>query len=217
MTIKHSLALGTLFLGAFVLSTLAAPAEAQLSGGSIKELLGNASDAALDKLSQPGAFSADSAIRIALPGQADKLSGLMKLTDKAGLTNDISGSLNHAAEQAAGEAKPIFRSAIDKASLKDGVAIARGGNTGATDYLRKTSGGEITARLLPLVKAALDRSGVLKQTSQLSAFGMDEAKITDYVTKKTSDGIFTYVGREETRMRQDPLNSGKEILKGLKF
>ena len=34
---------------------------------------------------------------------------------------------------------------------------------------------------------------------------MDEAKLTDYVSNKTSDGIFTYVGREETRMRQNPL------------
>lgn len=203
--------------GIALVAATALPVQAQLSGTSLKGILGNASDAALDKLSKPGAFSADSAIRIALPGQADKLGGLMKLTDKAGLTNDISGSLNHAAEQAAGEAKPIFRSAIDKASMQDAVGIARGGDTGATDYLKKTSGGEITAKLLPLVKAALARSGVLKQTSQLSAFGMDEARITDYVTKKTSDGIFTYVGREETRLRKDPINTGKELMKGMKF
>ena len=204
-------------LATLVVVAVGQPVHAQLPGGSLKGMLANASDAALDKLSQPGAFSADTAIRIALPGQADKLGGLLKLTDKAGLTNDITGSLNRAAEQAAGEAKPIFRSAIDKASLQDAVGIARGGDTGATEYLRKTSGGEITAKLLPLVKAALERSGVLKQASQLSALGMDPARITDYVTRKTSDGIFTYVGREETRLRKDPINTGKELLKGLKF
>ncbi len=210
MTPRHLLALGTL-----ALAVIAAPVHAQ--GNSIKGMLGNASDAALDKLSQPGAFSADSAIKIVLPGQAEKLSGLMKLTDKAGLTNDISGSLNHAAEQAASEAKPIFRSAIDKASLNDAVTIAMGGNTGATDYLKKTSGPEIAAKLLPLVKAALDKSGVLKNASTLSSIGWDEKKLTDYVTGKTSDGIFTYVGREETKMRADPMSTGKEMLKGLKF
>ncbi len=192
------------------------PASAQVSGNALKNMLGNASDAALDKLSKPGAFSADSAIRIALPGQADKLAGLMKLTDQAGLTNDISGNLNRAAEQAAGEAKPIFRGAIDKASMNDAVDIAKGGDTGATDYLRKTSGSDIAAKLRPLVKAALDRSGLLKG-STLSSIGMGPDKLTEYVTGKTSDGIFTYVGREEKRLRQDPLNSGKELLKGLKF
>lgn len=210
MTPRHLLALGTL-----ALAVIAAPVHAQ--GISIKGMLGNASDAALDKLSQPGAFSADSAIKIVLPGQAEKLSGLMKLTDKAGLTNDISGSLNHAAEQAASEAKPIFRSAIDKASLNDAVTIAKGGDTGATDYLKKTSGPEIAAKLLPLVKAALDKSGVLKNASMLSSIGWDEKKLIDYVTGKTSDGIFTYVGREETKMRADPISTGKEMLKGLKF
>lgn len=210
MTPRHLLALGTL-----ALAVIAAPVHAQ--GISIKGMLGNASDAALDKLSQPGAFSTDSAIKIVLPGQAEKLSGLMKLTDKAGLTNDISGSLNHAAEQAASEAKPIFRSAIDKASLNDAVTIAKGGDTGATDYLKKTSGPEIAAKLLPLVKAALDKSGVLKNASMLSSIGWDEKKLIDYVTGKTSDGIFTYVGREETKMRADPISTGKEMLKGLKF
>jgi hypothetical protein len=207
----------TLAVAAAALAFVAAPVQAQVGAGSIKGMLANASDAALDKLSKPGAFSADAAIRIALPGQAEKLGALMKLTDKAGLTNDLSGSLNRAAEQAAGQAKPIFRSAIDKATMSDAVSVARGGDTGATDYLKRTSGGEILAKLQPLVKAALDKSGVLKQTAQLSSFGLDAAKLTDYVTQKASDGIFTYVGREEARLRQDPIGSGKELLKGLKF
>ena len=211
MSMRHAL-----FAGVVLIAAGSLPVHAQ-TGGSLKGMLGNASDAALDKLSKPGAFSADSAIRIVLPGQAEKLSGLMKLTDRAGLTNDIGGNLNHAAELAASEAKPIFRSAIDKASMSDAVGIAKGGDTGATDYLRKTSNDEITSRLLPLVKAALERAGVFKQSATLSAIGWDETRLTRYVTDKTSDGIFTYVGREETRMRQDPIGSGKELLKNLKF
>lgn len=201
---------------AVVLAVVATPIHAQ-SGASLKGLLGNASDAALDKLSQPGAFSADSAIRIGLPGGGSRLDGLMKLADRAGVTNDLQARLNDAAEKAASEAKPIFRSAIDRASMSDAVAIAKGGRTGATDYLRRTSGNEITAKLMPLVRGALDRAGVLRQAQQLSALGMDEKKIVAYVTGKTSDGIFTYVGREEERLRANPLESGKELLKGLKF
>jgi len=198
MSIRNALAIG------LVAVACSAPVHAQISGDSVKGLLGNASDSALDKLSRPGAFSADDAIRIALPGAGKNLSGLMKLTDKAGLTNDISGSLNRAAEQAAAEAKPIFRSAIDKMSLKDMGKIATGGKTAATDYLKT-----------PLVRAALDKTGVLKQTSQLSSLGYDDKKITDYVSQKTSDGIFTYMGREEEKARADPIGTGRAILKGL--
>ena len=61
------------------------------------------------------------------------------------------------------------------------------------------------------------RHARLTATSQLSSLGLTDAKLTDYVTQKTSDGIFTYVGREETRTRQDPAESGKALLKGLRF
>ena len=206
----------TLAIGAAASITAAPSAHAQLSGDGMKGMLGNATDAALDKLSKPGAFSADDAIRITVPG-AKGLGDLMKLTDRAGVTNDITGTLNRAAEQAAGEAKPIFRSAIDRMSMKDAVGIGTGGNTGATDYLRRSSGSEITAKIVPLVQAALAKSGVFQQTSSLSAVGMNQSKLTDYVAKKTSDGIFTYIGREETQIRQNPMESGKAILKGLKF
>ncbi len=202
---------------AFVFAVHSPPAIAQLSGAGLREMLGDASDSALDKLSKPGAFSADDAIRIALPGTGKGVGDLMDMASKAGLTGDINGALNRAAEQAAGQAKPIFRSAINKASFSDAVNIARGGNTGATDYLKKSTAAEIKAKLLPLVKAALEKSGVMKQASQLSALGMNESRLTEYVTGKTSDGIFTYVGREETRMRKDPIGTGSTLLKGLKF
>jgi hypothetical protein len=199
------------------LTFVAPPTFAQLSGDGLKNVLGNASDAALDQLSKPGAFSADAAIRIVLPGPSKGVGDLMKLADRAGVTNDLSGSLNRAAEEAAGQAKPIFRAAIDRLSLKDTVGIATGGDTAATDYLRKSSAAEIVAKLTPLVKTALAQSGVLRQTSQLSSLGLTEDKLTGYVAQKTSDGIFTYVGREETRMRQNPVENGRAILKGLKF
>lgn len=211
--------LRTLFAtAAFACATIALPAAAQMPSFGIKPLLGQASDAALDRLSQPGAFSSDAAIRIALPGAGNKNVGkLLELAQQSGLSANLDAALNHAAEQAAAQAKPIFRAAIDTATLNDAVDIARGGSTGATDYLRKSTGAQITAQLQPLVRAALQGSGVLQKTAQLQALGFDEARLTDYVAGKTSDGIFTYVGREETRLRQDPIGAGTQLLKGFKF
>ncbi len=213
--IAASLALAAIVPPAF--AQVSAPSAAPSSGNALKEMLGKASDSALDRLSQPGAFSADDAIRIALPGAGKGVGDLMSMASKAGLTGDINGSLNRAAETAASQAKPIFRAAIDKVSFSDAMGILRRGSTGATDYLKKSTGGEIKARLLPLIQAALEKTGVIKEASQLKDFGMDEKKLTDYVTGKTSDGIFTYVGREETKARQNPIETGGALLKGLKF
>lgn len=203
---------------AIVCAALAGPAAAQLPGFGIKPLLGQASDAALDKLAQPGAFSSDAAIRIALPAAGHSNVGkLLELAQQSGLSANLDAALNRAAEQAAAQAKPIFRAAIDRATLTDAIDIARGGPTGATDYLRRSTGAQIAAQLQPLVRGALQGSGVLQKTAQLSALGFDGARLTDYVASKTADGIFTYVGREETRLRQDPIGTGTQLLKGLKF
>lgn len=206
--------LRSVFLGAAAMLGAWPAAQAQTGTNPVKAMLGQASDHALDQLARPGAFSADEAIRIALPGAA-KLGNLLDLASKAGLTGDINGSLNRAAEQAAAQAKPIFRAAIDRASFSDAVDIARGGATGATDYLKKSAGASVQAQLLPLVRAALQQSGVLAQTQQLSALGFNETRLSEYVAGKTSDGIFTYVGREETKLRQDPIGAGKSLLKGM--
>jgi hypothetical protein len=197
------------FVLAALFAAIAIPATAQMPGSPFKSILDKASDSALDKLSQPGAFAADSAIRISLPGSAGAMSGMMKMAGSAGMGGGLGDSLNAAAGQAAAAAKPIFRAAIDKMSVQDAMAIAKGGSTGATQYLRKSSGDAIIAELSPLVRSALDRTGVLGQTDKLSAVGFDSTKITDYVSKKTADGIFTYMGREETSLRQNPTALGK--------
>lgn len=193
------------------------PASAQLSGDSLKTLLGNASDAALNRLSRPGAFSTDDAIRIGMPGQVGKLGDMLQLSDRVGVTNDLSGQLNRAAEAAAAEAKPVFRAAIDRITVRDAIGIGTRGNTAATDFLKRTSGNDIVDKIGPIVKTALARAGALKQTAALASLGMNADRLTTYVSQKTADGIFTYMGREEARMRSDPATAGKTLLKGLKF
>ena len=193
------------------------PARAQMPGEGVKTLMGNASDAALDRLGRPGAFSADEAIRIGLPGAPKQFGDVLKFSDRIGATNDLSASLNHAAELAAAAAKPIFRSAIDRITMRDMIGIGTHGNMAATDYLKRTSGNEIISRITPLIKSALLQAGAFQETTKLSALGFNEDKLTGYVTQKTTDGIFLYMGREEARMRADPVSTGRTMMKGLKF
>ena len=199
-------------LGAAMFASV--PAQAQLSGAPLKAMLADASDRALDRLSQPGAFSSDQAIRIALPGlQGRSLGKLMGIAGQSGLTGDLDAQLNRAAEQAAAQAKPIFRAAIDRITFKDALTMVSG-STGATDYLRQNTQDQIQAQLLPLVQSALSSSGALTNTKALAALGMGEGRLAKYVADKTSDGIFQYVGQEETKARANPLETGKNLLKG---
>jgi hypothetical protein len=199
---------------------LAAPASAQVLGGQVTSLLGQASDSALDKLAQPGAFYKDEAVRILLPGPLKKASKIMQFTNKAGLTDGLVQKLNDAAGLAAKEAKPIFRSAISQITLKDAVGIV-GKNDGATRYLRESSGSVLQQKMRPLILTALGKVGAFKQldklgktSSLLGQAGISRDGLSDSVTDQAMNGIFAYIGNEEGRLRANPLGAGKALLKG---
>ncbi len=223
-----ALAVSAVTAGAIIAPTAAVAQKAKAgkaAGGSMKGLLGNASDSALDQLSRPGAFYADQAVRILLPGPLQKATKLMKLTDKAGLTNNLTRSINDAAGLAAQEAKPVFRSAIDSMTLTDGVGIVTGGDTGGTQYLRRTSGDVLRQKMRPLVSDALGKTGALKQLDSLGRAGgtgsmlgalagvdLSRDGLIDSVTDQAMSGIFTYIGREESNFRKNPLKAGQKLL-----
>ncbi len=215
---KGSMALA----GVSMLGLGAGPAWAQTKG--LKGLLGDASDNALDKLGEPGAFYADKAVRILLPGPLRRASDILRFTSRAGLTQDITRTLNDAAGQAALEAKPIFRSAIDGLTLTEGLGIVTGGDRAGTQYLRKTAGEELGLKVRPLIESALGDLGAYEQVERLGSIsaiarigGMDLSRegLTDSVNEQAMDGIFSYIGNEEANFRRDPLGRGKRLLEGI--
>lgn len=178
--------------------------------GSLTSLLGKASDRALDKLGTPGAFYADKAIRILLPG-GKTVSKLLDVGAKAGLTDGLVRRLNDAAGLAAKEAKPIFRDAINNVSLNDIPGIATKGD-GATQYLRTSSGDNLKLKITPLIESALGQVGAFEQVDRLgkagslvSSFGLNRASLTGSVSDQALKGIFSYIGQEERALRKNSL------------
>src|SRR3546814_17359931 len=80
----------------------------------VKGLIANASDTALDRLAQPGAFYADTAVRILLPGTSGKLaSKLLGAGDRPGLTHGVTKRPNESGGKGGGETKTRCRAAAD--------------------------------------------------------------------------------------------------------
>lgn len=189
------------------------------------DILGPASDRALDQLAQPDAFWNDEDIRIGLPmlgSRSRRSSGLLgRLTGAAqdlGVTDGLVRTLNDAAGAAAGEAKPIFRAAIDNLQVSDVPGILRE-DTGATQYLRRSSNDHLHTRLMPLVDEALSTLGAYDllesltgNHSWLAALGISRANLNETVTDQGLDGIFTYIGREERDVRRNPLDALGDLL-----
>lgn len=209
----HRIGFG-LTLGAAI---AAVPVAARAPGLPITDILGNASDGALNKLSQPGAFYADQAVRILLPGPLKGANGILKLTDQAGLTTGFTKTINDAAGQAAGAAKPIFREAISKMTIADAASILTKSD-GATSFLRQSAGDTLKAKMRPLIEGALGKTGAFTQMDKLGkispltgTLGLNRDTLTNSVNDQAMNGIFKYMGSEEAKLRANPL----KLLKGL--
>lgn len=204
-------------------SVITAPAQAQgLFGRSLglSSILGKATDNALDKLAVPGAFYGDEAVRIGLPiignltgrsGGGGLFGSILGGASKLGILDGITREINDAAGVAAGEAKPIFRDAIDDLSFTDAPGIIRESD-GGTQYLRRSANDRLHSRLEPLVDGALESAGVYRTFEGLAGkhgfirrAGLNRETINRSVTDQGLDGIFSYIGAEERAFRKNPL------------
>lgn len=178
--------------------------------GSLTLLPRNVPDSALDKLGSPGAFYPYKAIHILLPG-GKTVSKLLNVGAKVGLTDGLLRRLNDAAGLAAKEAKPMFRGAINNASLNDIPEIATKSD-GATHNLRQSAGGDLRAKITPLIVSAFGQVRAFDQIDKLGKAGslvsslrLNRAKLTHSVSDQALKGIFSYIGQEETELRKNPI------------
>ena len=188
------------------------------AAGGLKLALGKASERVVGQLGQPGGFANDPKVRIGLPGALGKLNGLFATLDRTGLTGNLTGKLNAAAEGAVGKALPLLKSSITRMSVTDALGIVTGGDTSATDYFRRTMGPSLQAEMSPVVAKSL--SGVkafqaldtftAKNSLVAGQFGARD--LTGYVTQKASDGVFLYLGEQEREIRRNPLGTGSKLI-----
>lgn len=157
-------------------------------------------------------------MRILLPGAGGKLaSKLFGMGDRLGLTTNLTRSLNDAGGHAAGEAKPVFRAAIDNLRWTDAPALVSK-NDGATRYLQSSAGSVLFGKVSPLIGSALENVGAYRQLDQLSrgnqlmaSAGLTRDGLTRSVTEQALKGIFHYMAGEEAVLRRNPA----ALLKGV--
>lgn len=219
---RRTMIAGLTASSALMLIPSAAHAQFGSGGLGLSSILGKATDSALDKLAQPGAFYGDEAVRIGLPiigkSSGGLLGSILSGASKLGVLDGVTRKINDAAGIAAGEAKPIFRDAIDDLSFSDAPGIIKESD-GGTQYLRTSSNDALHAKLEPLIDSALESLGVYstfdglaEKHSFIRSAGLNRESINRSVTDQGLDGIFSYVGQEETAFRKDPIGNAAKSL-----
>ncbi len=205
----------------FALATSAAAADLsnQDAASGLKEALIKGAEAAVGELGKPNGFLGDARVKIPLPESARAAEKMMRTFGMKKQADELIATMNHAAELAVVEAKPILVNAVKKMSFADARAIVTGANDAGTQYFRRTSAAEIGTKFLPIVKQATAKLDLAAQYNEYAGaaakFGIvdkKDANLDDYVTAKAIDGLFLLIAEEEKAIRKDPVGSGSKLL-----
>ena len=190
------------------------------ASAGVKEALAKGADYAVASLGKDGGFLNNSKVKIPLPGYLQKAESGLRMFGLGKQADELSNTMNHAAEQAVAEAKPILSESIKKMSVQDAKGILSGGEDSVTQYFKRTSTDQLTQKFKPIVQASTKK---LQLAEQYNAFAgkaasaglvdKKDADIDGYVTQKAMDGLFLMIAEEEKKLRSNPVAAGTDLLK----
>ncbi|UCV11411.1 DUF4197 domain-containing protein [Dechloromonas denitrificans] len=190
------------------------------ASAGVKEALAKGADYAVASLGKEGGFLGNSKVKIPLPGYLDKAEKGLRMFGMGKQADQLIETMNHAAEQAVAEAKPILSDSIKKMSVQDAKGILTGGEDSVTQYFKRTSTEQLTAKFMPIVKASTQKLDLAGQynafAGKAASSGLIDQKDADldgYVTQKAMDGLFAMIAEEEKKLRANPLGAGSSLLK----
>ena len=185
----------------------------------IKEALTRGAEAAVAQLGKTDGFMGNDALRIPLPPTMQKAEKIMRTMGMGKQADELTLSMNRAAEAAVPEAKTLLVKSVNEMTLEDAKGILTGGNTAATDFFRKKTESPLATRFGPIVKKATDRVGLAQQynkfagtAAQFGALDKNQATVEQYVTQQTLDRLYTVIGEQERGLRANPLQASSALL-----
>jgi Protein of unknown function (DUF4197) len=230
-----------LWATAFFLFVLVSPASAQLdkmlkglgslsSGGSgmsdakigsgLQEALKVGTENAVSQTGATDGFLMNKAIKILMPKPLQTIEQPLRLVGYGPQVDEFVVGMNRAAEKAVPFAKQIFWDAIGAMTFDDARKILNGSDTAATDYFKSKTSKKLQATFLPSVKEVMDQVGVNRQYNDLIGKYKDvpfskniSFDVNQYVTEKSTDGLFFVVGQEEKKIRTNPAARATDLLK----
>lgn len=188
----------------------------------LKEALRVGTERTVGQTSRLDGFLANELIRIHTPESLGTMTRALRTIGMGAKVDELEVAMNRAAEQAAGEAAQVFWGGIQQMSIQDAFGILDGGDTAATDYFRRTTSDELRRRFSPIVEEKMSAVGLVKlyddlvaryRAIPLTSLGQAPPDLRGHVTDGALSGLFTVLGQEEARIRQDPAARSTDLLK----
>ena len=217
--LQRSIFAACILLSTSVFALSLSDLSSQDANAGLKAALEKGSSAAVAKLGVEGGFMNNEKVKIKLPEKFEKVRSVLKLAGQSKKLDELEESMNRAAETAVPLAKPLLVNAIKSMTLSDAKKILAGGDTSVTDFFREKTFSSLNAQFLPMVKKVTDKTklaanynSIMTKAQQYGVGSEDTASVEAYVTKRTTEGLYTMIAEEEQAIRQDPVGTGVKII-----
>ncbi len=171
----------------------------QIAGG-LKEALNRGITNQVTKLAVDDGFYKNELTRILLPEELQKVDKTLRAIGLSKLADEGLKVLNRAAEDAVGEAIPVFVDAIKEMTFTDAKNILLGEKNAATQYLQTATSEALYQKFNPIITNSFQKVGadkiwtnLITKYNNLPLTNNVNPDLTDYVTVEALKGVFAMV------------------------
>ena len=192
---------------------------AEIANG-LREALNMGINKQVGKLTQKDGFFKNELVKILLPEELQKIDETLRDIGLGNLADEGLKVLNRAAENAVGEATPIFVNAVKGITFDDARNILLGSDGAATQYLTITTQTDLYNKFNPVIKSSFEKVGadeiwnnLITTYNSLPLTNDVNPNLTDYVTQEALKGVYTMIAIEEKEIRTKVSARTTDILK----
>lgn len=193
--------------------------DAEISSG-LRQALEFGVEKEVTKLAEEDGFFKNELVRIVLPPELQKVDKTLRDVGLDALADEGLRVLNRAAEDAVGEAIPVFANAVKGITFADARNILMGGDNAATIYLTNKTKTELYNRFNPIISNSLNKVGatqvwenIINRYNSVPLTSKVNPDLPDYVTNEALDGVYTMIAQEEKDIRNNFAARTTELLK----
>jgi hypothetical protein len=191
----------------------------QIAAG-LKEALQNGIKNQVTTLAVQDGFYKNEMVKILLPEELQKVDRTLRSIGLSSLADEGLRVLNRAAEDAVGEAIPVFADAITGMTFVDAKNILLGDKNSATLYLKTATSAALYQKFNPIINNSFKKVGadkiwtdLITRYNSLPLTADVNPDLTDYVTNEALKGVFTMVAVEEIEIRANVAKRTSDVLK----
>lgn len=174
----------------------------------LRQALDKGIDVQVSKLALKDGYYKNELVKIVLPEELQKVDKTLRDIGLGNLADEGLKVLNRAAEDAVGEATPIFVDAVKGITFNDAKNILLGDERAATYYLKSKTEASLYDKFHPVINNSFAKVGadqiwenLITQYNAIPFTNDVNPDLTDYVTSEALEGVYKMIAVEEKEIR----------------